>query len=135
MRISKHISWTEATVSPTALRNGIKNEPTPEILANMRRVANEVFEPLREWWGKPIRINSFYRSPELNAILKGSKNSQHMTGEAIDISTGDKANNKQLFDYVKDNLDFDQLIDEYNFQWVHISKKKTGNRKQILKVG
>lgn len=133
--ISKHITYTEATVSPTALRLGIDNNPDEATLTRMKLVANKVFEPLREWYMSPIRVNSFYRSPALNKAVKGSKTSQHITGEAIDISGGSKTANKRLFDYIKNNLDFDQLIDEYNYTWVHVSYKATGNRKQVLKVG
>jgi hypothetical protein len=100
----------------------------------MKLVANKCFEPLREWYGKPIRINSFYRSQLLNTKVGGSATSQHCKGEAIDISGGDKVENKKLFDWCKENLDFDQLINEYDFTWVHISYKAKGNRKQILVV-
>jgi hypothetical protein len=89
---------------------------------------------LREWYGKPIRINSFYRSQLLNVKVGGSATSQHVKGEAIDISAGNKVENKKLFDWICANLDFDQCINEYDFQWVHISYKAKGNRKQILVV-
>ncbi len=134
-QISKHISFDEATLSNTALRAKIDNTPTPEVLESMKHVAENLFEPLREWYGKPIRINSFYRSPKLNKLVKGSPTSQHVKGEAIDISAGSKLENKKLFDYIKDNLQFDQVINEYDFTWVHISLKKSGNRKQVLKIG
>jgi len=134
-KISQHISWREATHSQTAVAFKIDNTPSLEVLEKMMHLAENVFEPLRKWYGKPIRVNSFYRSPKLNEVLKGSKNSQHMVGEAIDISAGSPEENKKLFDYIKDNLTFDKLIDEYNFRWVHVSLKKTGNRKQILKIG
>jgi hypothetical protein len=100
----------------------------------MKLVANKCFEPLREWYGKPIRINSFYRSQLLNTKVGGSATSQHCKGEAIDISAGSKVENKKLFDWICANLDFDQVINEYDFQWVHISYKAKGNRKQILVV-
>lgn len=134
MKISTHISIDEATQSPTALRNGIDNTPTPEVLKNMKRVADTCFEPLRNWYGKPIKINSFYRSPELNLKVGGSKTSQHCKGEAIDMSAGSKEENKKLFDWCKANLIFDQLINEYDFSWVHISFRLNDNRNQILEI-
>jgi hypothetical protein len=100
----------------------------------MTAVANACFEPLRKWYGKPIRVNSFYRSHALNKAVKGSRTSQHVTGEAIDISAGSKAENKKLFDWLKDNVVFDQIINEYDYTWVHVSFKLGSNRKQILVV-
>lgn len=134
--ISKHISFDEATISPTALRYGIKNIPNDKQLENMKLVAEKLFEPIREKYGKPIKINSFFRSEELNKKVGGSASSQHtaLKGAAIDISGGNKEENKKIFEIAKE-LDFDQLINEYDFSWVHISYKKEGNRKQILKIG
>lgn len=130
--ISKHISFDEATQSPTAIRNGIDNTPSKEVLINMKLVAEACFEPLRKWYGKPIKINSFYRSPELNVKVGGSKTSQHCKGEAIDISAGSKEENKKLFDWCKANLKYDQLINEYNYSWVHISFRLNDNRNKTL---
>ncbi len=132
--VSKHITLDEATNSNTAIRNGINNNPDSVTFERMKLVANKCFEPLREWYGKPIRINSFYRSQLLNTKVGGSATSQHCKGEAIDISAGSKVENKKLFDWICANLDFDQVINEYDFQWVHISYKSKGNRKQILVV-
>ena len=132
--VSKHITLDEAITSATALRNGINNSPDSVTFERMKLVANKCFEPLREWYGKPIRINSFYRSQLLNVKVGGSATSQHVKGEAIDISAGNKVENKKLFDWICANLDFDQCINEYDFQWVHISYKSKGNRKQILVV-
>jgi hypothetical protein len=132
--ISKHITIEEAIFSATALRAKIDNKPSETELESMKYVAENLFEPLREWYGKPIKINSFFRNPKLNKLVKGSATSQHVKGEAIDISAGTKEENKKLFDYVCNNLNFDQCINEYNFTWVHISLKKVGNRKQILVI-
>jgi zinc D-Ala-D-Ala carboxypeptidase len=132
--ISKHITLSEATNSPTALRLKIKNEPNPTQLEAMKVVANMLFEPLREWYGKPIKINSFFRCEELNKSVGGSKTSQHCKGEAIDMSAGSKEENKKLFDWCKANLIFDQLINEYDYTWVHISYKVGMNRNQTLEV-
>jgi zinc D-Ala-D-Ala carboxypeptidase len=132
-QISKHISLNEAIESPTALRMGIKNVPNELELEAMKYVAENLFEPIRKWYKKPIKINSFFRCIALNKAVKGSASSQHVKGEAIDISGGNKIENKKIFDYiVSSGLDFDQCINEYDFTWVHISLKKSGNRKQVL---
>jgi len=106
--------------------------PGQKELEAMILVAEKCFEPLRAWYGKPIRINSFFRNKALNQAVKGSSSSQHLKGEAIDIDAGSRAENKKLFEWCRDNLTFDQLINEYNYSWVHISYSKTKNRKQIL---
>jgi hypothetical protein len=134
--ISKHISTAEATESATALRLGIKNVPNEAELEAMKYVAENLFEPIREWYDKPIKINSFFRCLALNKAVKGSVTSGHVLGNSIDISGGNKVENKKLFDFIKTSgLDFDQVINEYDFTWIHISLKKTGNRKQVLKIG
>jgi len=102
--ISKHISWREASYSATAEKKEIENTPTEAAVVNMKKLAKNVFEPLREWANEPIRVNSFYRSIELNDAIKGSRTSQHTKGQAIDIDAlGDKTN-ADLFHYIKDNL-------------------------------
>ena len=131
--ISKHISFDEATVSNTATRFGIENNPSDIQLACMKLVAEKCFEPLREWYNKPIKVNSFFRCESLNTKVGGSKTSQHVKGEAIDLSGGNKEENKKLFDWCKENLEFDQLINEYDYTWVHISYT-VKNRKQILAI-
>ena len=133
-RISKHISYKEATNSNYAQQNGIKNKPTEEHIENMEVLAEGVFEPLREWVKAPIRVNSMFRSLELNTALKGSITSSHMKGEAIDIDSMGGKTNLQMIHYIKDNLDFDQLIWEFGDEprWLHVSYKKEGNRKQVL---
>ena len=133
--ISKHITLKEATFSATATRKGLSNVPTDEHLKAMKFVAEKCFEPLREWYKKKIKINSFYRGLLLNKAVGGSITSQHCKGEAIDMDAGSIEENKKLFDWCKANLEFDQLINEYNFSWVHISySEKTKNRKQILVI-
>ena len=134
--ISKHITLQEATESATALRMGIKNTPNEVELEAMKYVAENLFEPIREWYDKPIKINSFYRCLALNKAVKGSVTSGHVLGNSIDISGGNKVENKKIFDFIKTSgLDFDQVINEYDYTWIHISLKKTGNRKQVLKIG
>jgi hypothetical protein len=130
--ISKHISFIEATHSPTATKLGINNNPDKVQLEAMQLVAEKCFEPLRTWYGKPIKVNSFFRSDLLNRAVKGSLTSQHKKGEAIDLDAGSKEENKKLFDWIKANLEFDQLLNEYNYSWVHVSYSKIKNRKQIL---
>ena len=139
-KISKHISYKEATYSNTAKFLGIKNKPKAEDIKNMKTVAEKVFEPLREWVGCPIKVNSFYRSEELNLAIKGSPTSSHLKGQAIDITsmTCEKKeckSNLDMFHYIKDNLDFDQLIWEFGAEpkWLHVSYvSKKANRKQVL---
>ena len=140
MQLSKNLSLAEVMRSETAKRNGISNMPTPEHIENFKKLAEKVFQPIREHFGKPIHISSGYRSAALNKAVKGSLSSQHCTGEAIDIDMdGTDITNAQIFNYIKDNLEFDQLIWEFgtdaNPDWVHVSYESTGKqRKQILKA-
>ncbi len=137
-RISKHITYKEATRSVTALRLGIENKPTEYELQNMELIAEKVFEPLREAINGPIKINSFYRSEELNKAIGGSSRSQHCQGRAIDIDdVYGYVSNAYMYYYIKDNLDFDQLIWEFgtdtNPDWVHVSYVDgDSNRKRCL---
>ena len=124
--ISRHVSHKEGVRSNTAARKGIENTPSEEQLTKMKLVSEKVFEPLREWVGGPIKINSFFRCYKLNKAIGGSKTSQHMSGQAMDIDdTFGCKTNAEMFNYVKDNLDFDQMIwefgDDDNPDWVHIS--------------
>jgi zinc D-Ala-D-Ala carboxypeptidase len=137
-RISKHITYKEATRSVTALRLGIENKPSEYELQNMELIAEKVFEPLREAVNGPIKINSFYRSEELNKAIGGSSRSQHCQGRAIDIDDFyGYVSNSYMYYYIKDNLDFDQLIWEFgtdtNPDWVHVSYVDSdSNRKRCL---
>ena len=137
--VSKHISYNEGVRSATATKLKINNIPESDVFKNMVLVAEEVFEPLREWAKHPINVNSFYRSPKLNAAIRGSQYSSHMSGQAIDISTLGKKTNGELFEYIKEKLDFDQLIWEFGSdespKWIHVSyKNKKDNRKDVLKA-
>ena len=142
MQLSEHLSLAEVTRSETAKRRGISNTPTDAHLANFKILAEKIFEPIRNHFGKPIHISSGYRSDALNKAVKGSKSSQHCKGEAIDIDMDGNSNgitNKMIFDYIKDNLVFDQMIWEFgnesNPDWVHVSYAASGNqRKQILRA-
>ena len=138
--ISQHISYKEGTRSTTAIRRGIDNTPNKEQLDNMRLIAEKIFEPLRAHIGGPIKINSFFRCPELNTAIGGSKTSQHCKGQAIDIDdTYGKATNAEMYYFIKDHLDFDQMIwefgDDDNPAWVHISYvSPEENRNRCLKA-
>lgn len=135
MKLSKFISFEEALKSQTAERKGIKNIPDTEQTENMKYVAKNVFDKVREAMGVPLIVSSFFRSPELNKAIGGSKTSQHIKGEAIDIDH--PSLNKKVFNYIQKNLQFDQLIWEFGDStapaWVHVSLKREGeNRGEIL---
>ena len=138
MKISEHISFKEAIKSNTALRRGINNEPDDYQITNMVNIAHNVFEPLREWVGGPIKINSMFRCEELNEAIGGSSRSQHCEGRAIDLDdTFGYKTNAEMFDYIRKNLSFDQLIAEFkdgkNPAWVHVSYvSKDENRGRCL---
>ena len=124
----------------TATRREIDNTPNDEQLDNMELIAEKIFEPLREWVGGPIKINSFFRCPDLNKAIGGSSKSQHCQGQAIDIDdTFGVVANSEMYHYIKDNLDFDQLIwefgDDDNPNWVHVSYvSEDSNRRRCLKA-
>jgi hypothetical protein len=138
MQLSTNLSLAEVTRSETAKRRGISNMPTPEHIENFKKLAINIFQPIREHFGKPILISSGYRSAELNKAIGGSLSSQHCSGEAIDIDMdGTDITNAQIFNYIKDNLNFDQMIWEFgtdtNPDWVHVSfAANRSQRKQIL---
>jgi zinc D-Ala-D-Ala carboxypeptidase len=142
MKLSEHLNLAEVTRSDSAKRNGIDNTPTPEHLENFKKLAQNIFEPIRKYFGVPIHISSGYRSKALNTAIGGSLTSQHCSGEAIDIDMDGSANgvtNKMVFDFIKANLNFDQLIWEFGTKdapdWVHVSFETSGKqRKQILRA-
>jgi len=138
--ISKHVSYKEGTYSITATRLGVDNTPDDEQLTNMELVAEKVFEPLREWVGGPIKINSFFRGLKLNTAIGGASKSQHMKGQAMDIDDNyGRVTNAEMYHWIKENLDFDQLIwefgDDDNPNWLHVSYvSKEDNRNRCLKA-
>ena len=138
MRISKHVSYNEAIRSNTAKRLGLDNTPNKYHYINMKILCEKVFEPLRLHFANPIRISSMFRGKALNKAVGGSKTSQHCKGEAMDIQGTNGVTNAKLYYFIRDNLDFDQLIWEYGTAaspaWVHVSFKKNNNRKQTLRV-
>lgn len=142
MKLSEHLDLCEVIRSESAKRNGISNMPTDQHIANFKLLAENIFEPIRNHFRCPIIISSGYRSKALNQVIGGSLTSQHCQGEAIDIDmdgTPNGVTNKMVFDYIKDNLNFDQLIYEFgdtnNPDWVHVSYESTGKqRKQVLRA-
>lgn len=130
----KYFTIEEMTKSSTAKANGIDNTPSEEGVLKLQKLIEAVLDPLREWYGKPIIVNSGYRCEALNKAIGGAKSSQHMLGEAADITVGSKEENEKLFDYIKDNLEFDQLINESDFSWVHVSYREGRLRKQVLEL-
>ena len=140
MKISEHITYEEAIHSNTAKRKSIDKTPNPTQVDTMKMTAEMVFEPLRTWVGGPIKVNSFFRSTELNEAIRGAASSQHCKGQAIDIDDvyGHKTN-ADMFMYIRENLDFDQLIWEFgtdmNPNWIHVSYvSKEENRNRCLKA-
>jgi zinc D-Ala-D-Ala carboxypeptidase len=139
-RISKHITYKEAVRSNTALRLNINNIPNDYEISNMVGIASNVFEPLREYVGGPIKINSMFRSEALNRAIGGSSRSQHCQGRAIDLDdTFGHKTNAEMFNYIKNNLNFDQLIwefgDDTNPDWIHVSfVSNDENRGRVLQA-
>ena len=140
MQISKHLSLAEVQRSESAKRAGISNSVPVEHLKNFKVLAEKIFEPIREHFKVPIHVSSGYRSKELNSLIKGSSSSQHCKGQAIDLDMdGTSISNRQIFDFIKDNLPFDQLIyefgDDNNPDWVHVSYNRNGQQRgQVLKA-
>lgn len=130
----KYFTMEELCDSVTAKKKGIANIPDDTQKANLEALVDAVLDPLREEYGKPIYVNSGFRSEALNEAIRGASNSQHLKGEAADLSTGTKSGNKVLFEFIQElKLPFDQFIDEAGFGWIHVSHKRTGrNRKQVL---
>jgi len=132
--MGKYFTIAELCRSNTASRLGINNRCKKEHLVAMIALIDNVLDPLREWYGKPIVVNSGYRCPALNKAVKGSKTSQHMTGQAADIDAGDRQQNKLLFDYIQKNLPFCQLIWEHGGDWVHVSYDADNLKRQVLSL-
>jgi hypothetical protein len=135
MNLSKHVTRAEFERSDTAIRHGISNSMTESDIVRAKELCENVFEPIRAHLGKPIRVNSGYRSPAVNKrISSSSKTSQHSLGEAIDLDLHDR----DLFEWIIDNVVFDQLIyeagNDTGADWFHISYRKSRNRKQVLRM-
>jgi uncharacterized protein YcbK (DUF882 family) len=140
MKLSQHFTLEEMTKSQTGSRKGIDNTPTEKEIENLKALCENILEKVRVHFGRPVTVNSGYRGPKLNKAIGGAKNSQHMSGQAADIEIAGMSN-KILFCWIRDNLDFDQLILEFHKEdvpdsgWVHVSWNSQGNRKQILTIG
>lgn len=129
----KYFTIAELSRSETARSAGIDNTPPSGVVMSLTALVEKLLDPIREAWGRPIQVNSGYRCLKLNTAVKGAATSQHLRGEAADITAGSPALNKQLFDLITaSGLDFDQLIDESNYKWIHISYRAGRNREQIL---
>ncbi|MCM1068252.1 MAG: D-Ala-D-Ala carboxypeptidase family metallohydrolase [Muribaculaceae bacterium] len=130
----KYFTIAELCRSQVASAMHIDNSPTPEVKAHLTALVENILDPLREAWGRPIRVNSGYRSPQLNKAVGGVPTSQHLTGEAADITTGSDVDNRKLYQLAQSlGLPFDQLIgNKYDFKWLHISYCPTRTRKQIF---
>ncbi len=134
MRLSKNFVLSEVTRSNTAKRLGIDNVPKDAHMKNMQRIITNLIQPMRNDLG-PIRITSGYRSPNLNRAIGGSSKSQHCKGEALDLQfwKEGKMCNKEIYDWIiESGLSFDQIINEFDFSWIHLSLVQKGNRKQVL---
>lgn len=131
----KYFTLKELTKSSTAEAKKLDNTPDKTAEANLIKLVDNVLDPLREMYGKPITVTSGYRSKAVNKSVNGATSSQHALGEAADISVGSKEENKKLFNLIKDNLPFDQLINEYDYSWVHVSYREGRLRKQTLNIG
>jgi zinc D-Ala-D-Ala carboxypeptidase len=140
VNISKNLTLAEVTKSQTASRLGISNTPGKEELESLKLVAEKVFQPVREHFKVPIAVTSGYRSPALNKAIGGAKRSEHMMGRALDLDADiyGGVTNKQIFEFVRDNLTFNQLIwefgDDDSPDWVHISYSPTANRGEVLRA-
>ena len=134
--MAKYFTIAELCKSDTAKENGIDNTPNGATLENLQHLMDEILDPIRTKWGKPIRVNSGYRCSKLNKLVGGSATSQHVIGEAVDITTGSVEGNKQLFDLILSmKLNFNQLINEHSYSWLHISykwKDISKNRREVL---
>ena len=137
MQLTKNFTLEELVHSDTADAKGIDNTPTQEIIDNLKELAENVLQPIRDKWGKPLIINSGYRCKELNKAIGGVSTSQHQRGQAADIEAGTNDDNKELFYIISDMIEdkeivVDQLLDEARYSWIHVSYNKDKNRNQIL---
>lgn len=140
MRLSKNFTYDELVYSATAERLGLDNTPNEKELDNLKRLANEVLQPIRDKWGRAIIVTSGFRSEKVNKAVGGVKTSQHRLGEAADLKIGSKSQNKALFNFILDmiqkgEIKVGQLIDEYNYSWVHVSLPREGKtNNQVLHI-
>lgn len=131
----KYFTIEELCRSDKARQIGISNTPTDDIIDSLSDLVENVLDPARGMLGRTVTVNSGYRCLELNKSVGGAPTSQHTKGEAADLTTGNREENKRLFEIIRDHLPFDQLINEYDYSWIHVSYRQGNNRKQILKIG
>ena len=132
-QFTKNFSYDELIASATAKRLGLDNTPNEQEKEKLRKLAEEILQPIRDAWRSPIVVNSGFRSEAVNKAVGGAKNSQHRLGEAADISIGGKERNKKLFNFInkliqKGTIKVGQLIDEYNYSWIHVSLPRTNGK-------
>lgn len=136
MKLSEHFTLAEMMFSPTAIKKGIDNTPNAQAIKNLEALCKNILEPLRAHIGGPIKISSGYRCEVLNSLIGGAKSSQHKFGQAVDIDVKDKC--AMAFHWIKDNLDYDQIIWEFGNDnqpdWIHISFSTKSNRKNALRA-
>ena len=130
MKLSKNFSLNEMLITST----GIPNIPTEKEIRNMKLLVDNVLQPLRDYIGRPVIVTSGYRSKAVNDAVGGSKTSGHMLGTAADITAGTKTLNKKIYNYIRDNCEYRQLINEYNYTWVHVEYREGDNKKQQLVI-
>ena len=130
MKLSKNFSLNEMLATST----GIANVPTDKEIDNMKTLAVKILQPLREYMNRPIIVTSGYRSYEVNKAVKGSKTSGHMLGTAADITAGTRTLNKIMYEFIRDNCEFRQLINEYDYSWIHVEYREGYNKKQQLVI-
>lgn len=124
----KYFTLYELCKSDTAKKQNIDNFPTWEVVDNLKRIVEEILDPLREWYKKPINVNSGYRSQKLNKAVGGVNNSFHLNGCGVDIDTNSTEENKKLFEYIKNNLPFTELGWEGNGSWIHVGYNGNNNK-------
>lgn len=140
LELSKNFTYDELVYSPTAERLKLDNTPNEKEISYLTRLAKEVLQPIRDKWGKPIVITSGFRSEKVNKAVGGVKNSQHRLGQAADIKIGSREQNKTLFNFIlgminKKEITVGQLIDEYNYSWIHVSLPRIGKtNNQVLHI-
>ena len=131
----KYFTFFDLEYSQTAISSGIKNAPTAEVEENLRVLTDKLLDPIRERWGGPIVIGSGFRNAKTNALVGGVSNSQHLTGCAADLQVGSKEENRRLFELIRSMGGFDQLINEHDFSWVHVSYNTLGKQRgQVLTI-
>lgn len=128
MKLTENFTLDELTATST----GINNKPMPTELDNLKLLCINILQPLRDWYSDAITVNSGYRNPAVNLKVKGATNSDHLKGMAADITAGNKAENEKLFNWIRDNCKYRQLINEYDYKWIHVSYNVKDNKKQVL---